>query len=322
VATAHPPVRSMPERQHARGPDAHSVEVQDVYQRVLAGASIQSRYVDVSGRRVHLLEKGAGPPLVLLHGTGINAAFFLPLLNRLEGIRAIVPDRPGQGLSDPIDLPRHRYFETAIEWVDRLLDALELNAVVLLGHSAGGVWALRYALAHPDRVKRLVLIGPPTLPKTRCPLPYRLIATPGLGELLPRLAPPSPKSVLQFASFMGEGATISDHPDLIDLIVAANRDPAAAAVQRAETRVLVSPLALISPRGFRHRARVRRDELGRLTMPTLIVWGEREPLGGVSIAQELASMIPNARLQVLPTGHVPWLGRPAQTAAAVLDFMR
>ena len=89
----------------------------------------------------------------------------------------------------------------------RVFEALGLNAVVLLGRSAGGVWAIRYALTHPDRVKRLVLIGPSTVPKTRCPLPYRLIATPGLGEMLPRLAPPSPKSVLQFASFMGEGAT-------------------------------------------------------------------------------------------------------------------
>ena len=41
------------------------------------------------------------------------------------------------------------------------------------------MWALWYALAHPDRVKRLVLLGVPTLPKTRCPLPIRLVATPG-----------------------------------------------------------------------------------------------------------------------------------------------
>lgn len=140
--------------------------------------------------------------------------------------------------------------------------------------------------------------------------------------MLPRLAPPSPKSVLQFASFMGEGATISRHPDLIDLIVAANREPVAAAVQRVDTRVLVSPLALIAPLGFRPRSRVRRDELGRLTMPTLLIWGEQEPLGNVSIARQLTSLMPHARLQVLPTGHVPWLGQPAQTATAVLDFMR
>ncbi len=68
----------------------------------------------------------------------------------------MAPDRPGQGLSDPIDLPRDRYRETAVAWLDRLLDALDLDAAAVLGHSGGAVWALWYALAHPDRVKQLV----------------------------------------------------------------------------------------------------------------------------------------------------------------------
>lgn len=322
MSAAHQPLASTIERRHAHG-QTHSVHVEEVHQRVLAGTSVQRRYLEgSSGGRIHLLEKGSGPPLVLIHGTGVNAACFLPLLDELEGIRAIAPDRPGQGLSDPIDLPRRRYFETAIDWVDGLLDSLELDSTVLLGHSAGGVWALRYALAHPDRIERLILIAPPALPKTRCPLPYRLIATPGVGELLPHLVPPGPKSVLQFASFMGEKATISNHPDLIDLIAAANGDPIATSVARAEARVLVSPLALLSPAGFRHRSRVRPDELRRVAVPTLLIWGEREPLGSVSVGREATELIPEARLQVLPTGHVPWLGQPTQTAAAVLEFMR
>ena len=308
-----------------RGPVPHSVDVQQWYERVLAGASVRSRNVEVgAGNRVHLLEKGekgAGPPVVLLHGSGVSAGFFLPLLNELHGVRTLAPDRPGSGLSDPIDLPRHRFHETAVAWLDRLLDALELEATALLGHSAGGVWALRYALAHPERVKRLVLIGPPTLPNTRCPLPYRLMATPGVGELLSRV-PPSSKSVLRFAKFMGEGATLAAHPDLVDLFVVAGRDPLAVSALRAEVRVLVSPFALLSRSGWRRDSRVRTDELRQVSMPTLVVWGEREPLGSVSVAQALTELIPDARLQVLPTGHGPWLGQPAQTAATVAEFVR
>jgi pimeloyl-ACP methyl ester carboxylesterase len=56
-------------------------------------------------------------------------------------------------------------------------------------------------------------------------------------------------------------------------------------------------------------------------MPTLLIWGEREPLGSVSVAQAVTELIPRARLQVLPTGHGPWLGQPAQTAATVVDFV-
>jgi pimeloyl-ACP methyl ester carboxylesterase len=159
------------------------------------------------------------------------------------------------------------------------------------------------------------------LPKTRCPLPYRLMATPGVGALLSRV-PPSPKSVLRFAEFMGERATLAAHPDLVDLFVVAGQDPLAVSALRAEVRELVSPFALLTPSGFRHRSRVRPDELRRLAMPTLLIWGEREPLGSVSVAQAVTDLIPRGRLQVLPTGHGPWLGQPAQTAAIVVDFVR
>ena len=76
----------------------HSAEIREVYERLLAGASVSSRHVEVdAGNRVHLLEQGAGPPVVLLHGTGNPAGFLLPFLHELNGVRAIAPDRPGWG---------------------------------------------------------------------------------------------------------------------------------------------------------------------------------------------------------------------------------
>ena len=172
-----------------------------------------------------------------------SAGFLLPLLNELDGVRALAPDLPRRGLSDPLDLPRYRYRELAVAWLDGLLDSVELDAAALVGHSGGGRWALWYAMAHPGRVKRLVLIGVPGLPKTRCPLPIRLIGTPGMGELLSRLVPPSRTAVLRFAGFMGEKATLATHPELVDLMVATGRDSIAASSARAEIR-LGSPFAL------------------------------------------------------------------------------
>jgi pimeloyl-ACP methyl ester carboxylesterase len=314
----------MSSQSQTRTQQPHSAEIRHVYERLLSGASVHSRHVEVAaGNRVHLLEKGAGPPLVLLHGTGNPAGFFLPLLRELHDVHAIAPDRPGVGLSDPIDIPAGRYRETVAAWLDRLLDTLELGTITLLGHSGGGVWALWYALAHPDRVKRLALLGVPTLPKTRCPLPIRLVATPGLGQLLSRLAPPNPKSMLRFAHHAArEKATLARHPELVDLLVAAAQDPITDRATKAEFGALISPFALLSPSGFRRRAHVRPDELRQLAMPTLVLWGERDPVGSIPVARAATELIPHARLEVLPTGHGPWLGQPTRTAAAVTDFVR
>ena len=270
---------------------------------------------------MHVLEQGTGPAMVILHGTGNGAGFMLPLLNELPRVSAIAPDLPGVGLSDPVDARPEGYRDTAVSWLENFLDTLALDTITLLGHSGGAVRALWFALAHPDRVGRLVLIDPPALPGTRCPLPVRLLATPGLGALLPRLAPPSPKSALRLASFMGEKDTLPRHPDLIDLMVALGRDPVTDRASRAEYRALAPPFALLSPSGFRRRARVRPDELRRLAVPTLLVWGERDPLGGASVARAATDLMPRGRLAVLPTGHAPWLGLPGQTAATVMDFL-
>lgn len=300
---------------------AHSAEVRAVYERLLVGSPTRSRFVETeANRQVHLLEQGTGPPLVLLHGTGSGAGFLLPLLDALRGVRAVAPDMPGIGLSDPVDVRPDGFRDTAVAWLESLLDSLALENTSLLGHSGGAVQALWLALAHPDRVERLVLVDPPALPATRCPFPVRLIATPGLGAILQRVAPPTPKSAVRLASFLGEKDTLPAHPDLIDLMVALGRDPVSAASSRTEFRALASPFSLVT-RGFRRSTRVRPDELRRIRVPTLVVWGERDPLGSASVAAAAADLVPGGRLAVLPTGHAPWLGMPAQTAETVMDFL-
>jgi pimeloyl-ACP methyl ester carboxylesterase len=85
---------------------AHSDEAVRLHERVLRSSSLHGRHLDhADGRQVHVLKGGQGPPLVLLHGTANSGLFFLPLLERLKGVRVIAPDRPGQGLSDRAELP-------------------------------------------------------------------------------------------------------------------------------------------------------------------------------------------------------------------------
>jgi pimeloyl-ACP methyl ester carboxylesterase len=301
----------------------HTEAVREVYARTLAASPLTGRYVDVDGRRVHVVETGEGTPVVVLHGTGGQALFQRPLLERLAGVRVIAPDRPGQGLSEPVELPRTGYRRAAVAWTERLLDALGLDAAALVGHSMGGLWSAWYALERPTRVSRLVLLGgAPALPGERAPLPFRVMATPGLARLAQRLAPPSEKALLKFARMVGEERTLADHPDLIELLVAAGRDPLAAATDRNEVRAILPPYVLLAPSRFRRASCIASGELRRLRMPVLLIWGEREPLGGAPVARRLAELIPHARLELLDAGHAPWLGHAPSLAPMIAGFAR
>jgi pimeloyl-ACP methyl ester carboxylesterase len=296
----------------------HSNQVLDVHERMLGASPARSRCIDTrSGRRVHLIEAGDGPPVVLLHGSNTSSLSLLALLERLEGVRAIAVDRPGFGLSEPVRVARERFREGVIAFVDEVLDELGSPAVALAGNSMGGTWALWYALARPDRVSRIALIGSaPLLPGTRPPASLRLMATPVAGDLLARVAKPNAKILVRLLASVGEGETIVRHPDLIEALVAAGRDPVATTANLAELR------ACITPAGFRRALLVRPDELRRLAVPTLIVWGDHDPVGGVEAAHDAAALIARAELEMVPAGHVPYLGDPQGVADLLAAFVR
>ena len=295
-----------------------SDELLEVHGRMLGASGVRGRHVELrSGRRVHVVETGEGPPVLFLHGSSTSSLSLLPLLDHLEGVRAIAVDRPGFGLSEPVRVPRGRFRDAAIEFVDETIEALGLDSVALAGNSMGGTWAIWQALARPQRVRRLVLLGSaPLLPRTRVPAPLRMAAAPLLGDLLPRVAKPDARLVVRLMASMGEKDTIGRYPDLIDAVAAAGRDPITSTTNLAELR------AAISTFGFRRSVRLHPDELRRLTVPTLLIWGDQDPVGAVEAARVTAGLIPGARLEVLPGGHVPYLGNPERVSELLSRFVR
>ncbi len=295
----------------------HPDEVMQAHARVLAGSSATSRYLEMgAGHRVHAIESGEGPPVILVHGSGPSALLFLPLIERLEGLRVIAVDRPGFGLSDAVDGPRASYRDGAVAWIDSLFDALAVEDVALVGSSMGGTWALWFALAHPDRLRRLVLLGaPPLSPGTRVPPPLLKLAYPDPAAPPRQMSPPSRETVVGSMAMMGEGETIIDYPEQIEALIAAGHDRVAANANVSELR------ATLAPSGWSPELEIGPEELRGISVPTMLIWGERDPLGGLDVARGVASELPDARLELLPTGHAPWLGDPGRAAGLLNDFL-
>ncbi len=129
--------------------------------RVNAALPPLGRFVKVGGSRIHYLERGSGPTLLLIHGLGSSMRTFThSMLDRLAGeFRVILMERPGSGEStrEPRACARVR---SQAETVSDFIRVLELDRPVLVGHSLGGAVALAVALEHPEQVGGLALVAP------------------------------------------------------------------------------------------------------------------------------------------------------------------
>ncbi len=115
--------------------------------------TLQEAFHEARGARIRYFAGGSGRPLLLLHGFGGAAWNFAELVPLLAGRRLLVPDLPGHGGSSPLPAPSLAGFADAVAG---LLD----GPVDVLGHSMGGVVALRLAERYPELVRRLVLAAP------------------------------------------------------------------------------------------------------------------------------------------------------------------
>ncbi|HEY1322653.1 MAG TPA: alpha/beta hydrolase [Streptosporangiaceae bacterium] len=293
----------------------HPDAVQDIYRRMTRAAGAETRYLTrPSGSRVHVIECGDGPPMVHLHGTLTSALSHLMIAERMPGVRSYLVDRTGCGLSDPETYPRSGYRAHALGFMNDVLDGLGVDETVLAGASGGGIWATWYALARPERVRGLVLLGSvPTFPGGRAPLPLRLMATPVIGSVM-RMKKPDRAMMLRIMETMGEGGSFCNHPDLLESLVAGAHDPVAEAANVAELR------AILNLAGIRGTMRIDPQALRGLTVPTLMIWGVRDPVVPVTQARVVADLIPQSRLEELDAGHVPQLRHPDAVASLMGAF--
>jgi 2-hydroxy-6-oxonona-2,4-dienedioate hydrolase len=284
------------------------------------GVEPTERFVELDWPRVRLrvLEVGSGEPMLLVHGTG-GPGTWPSLVSELEGVRCVMLERPGWGLSSPVDYAEHDYKPLAAELLSGVLDALGIPRAHVLGASIGNTWALAFAGRHASRVGRVVLIGSgPLRPEVRVPAFIRLLASPA-GALMVRL-PQKAKLIRSQLRQLGHGASLDAGriPDeFIAWRVAMSRHTGSMRHERDMVRTIVSA------RGFLPGLTFDDAELARIGQPTRHVLGTADPIGTIDSWRQTAALLPRGELKLVDdAGHVPWFDDPTRVASHIAGFLR
>lgn len=276
-------------------------------QRYPAGTPFRAQYRMVDGTRLRVVDSGrmGATPVVLIHGFGASIYSWRKTLPPLAaaGYRVIAFDNRGFGFSDK---PARGYSNAAYgRLVVALLDSLGISSAVLIGHSMGGAIAAEVALAHPERVRGLVLIDaagygvrwPGVLRIARLPF-AGAIATAFRGRALTR-------GILRSTYADPSKVTEAD----VDQYYAPVPEPG---YGRALRGVL---------REFRFDTLAGR--LGSLQTPTLVVWGDADRWIHLREGSRLASELPRGMFVVVArTGHAAAEESPDEVNRVLLDFLK
>jgi 4,5:9,10-diseco-3-hydroxy-5,9,17-trioxoandrosta-1(10),2-diene-4-oate hydrolase len=237
---------------------------------------------------------GGGLPLVMLHGGGPGASawsnFGSALPSFARSFRTLLVDQPGFGGSERPPVVGN-YYRHSAAYVVRLLDELGIDRVHLLGNSLGGGTAMRLALTHPDRVGRLVLMGPGGLSLNL----FHADPTEGVQRLMDFGADPTREKLRAFISTMVVNqALVTD--ELVEERFADATAPGAQEAMRSMGMSFWNPETAEDGMLWREAHRLRKH--------TLLTWGREDRVNPLDGAFAALKLIPKAQLHVFPNcGH-------------------
>ncbi|MCB0915242.1 MAG: alpha/beta hydrolase [Actinobacteria bacterium] len=301
--------------------DHYRAAEQAMWQHHGAGAPVE-RWTDVGalGIRVRTLDVGAGRPVLFVHGGPNAGATWGPLVGHLDGVRALAVDRPGCGLSDPLDystISTRQMWDALVTTLVAVLEDADTGPVDAVGSSFGGACVLWLARQRPDLVHSIVLEGVPLVEGMVLAPNLRPLAIRPLGRLIARL-PARDADVRRTFRQLGHECLVTggwpSGPDR-DWGLSMMNDTA---TMRNEVRLIQKGA---SWRGFRPGVGFDSAALGGITAPTLWIVGDRDPFGSVALVESWAHEMPAAALTVMPdSGHLPWLDDPEEHARLIEDF--
>jgi pimeloyl-ACP methyl ester carboxylesterase len=263
-------------------------------------------YAEVNGVRLYYEVHGQGPSLTMIEGIGYASWMWFRQVDALASHhRLIIYDNREVGHSEAPPVPysvRDLAGDLAL-----LLDCLGIERTHLLGVSAGGFIAQQFALSHPDRVDKLVLVATAMhghADKIAMPAETRRLMAPDMS------LPPEQRIRKAMAVAFAPGYADA-HPDAIDTVVKMR---------------LESPPQSIEAYMRHARANISFDasaQVASIAAPALVLHGDRDRVVPVQNGRDLARQLPNADLRILPGGgHLAFIEQPGAFNRAVLEFLR
>lgn len=283
-----------------RNPDKSLDELKIKY------AKTGSSFIEIDSSLVHYRDEGSGTQcLLLLHGTAASLHTWDAWADSLkENYRVVRLDLPAFGLTGPGNTDQYTmaYY---CQFLNKFLDALDIDTTVVIGNSLGGKIAWNMALRYPDRIKGMVLIAPSGLNSgDDMPLIIKMAATPLINQLLKII---TPRIIIE-----RNLKEVFYNDDLVtDELVERYHDMALRQGNR---------------QAFIDRARTKEEgypgDLARIQKPCLILWGEEDSWIDVKYASMFADQIPGASVHIMKnTGHVPMEEKPLESLSYLQSFL-
>jgi pimeloyl-ACP methyl ester carboxylesterase len=271
-------------------------------------ANANSQFMPLMGMKVHYRDEGNhrdSVPLVLIHGTSSSLnTFDSVVLNLKEKRRVITIDMPAFGMTGPN--PENEYsFDYYSRFLDSFLTRLNVAQCDIGGNSLGGGISWEFTVAHPEKVRKLILIDATGYPvkNAKGSIGFKLASTPIINNLLLYITPKAlVRASLQSIYFDSSRVTQAQVDRFHDM-----------AISKGNRAALLS----MFKKGRKHNEQL----ISTITKPTLIIWGDHDNLIPVENAYLFEKNIKGSKLVVLKNiGHVPMEECPQQLATIITEF--
>ena len=280
----------------------------------------ESHYINLKGLKYHFVDEGTGNPVVMIHGNPTWSFCYRELIKALSGnYRTIAVDHMGCGLSDKPDKNQYDYrLKSRVDDIEALIDSLELSEkITLVLHDWGGMIGMAFALRHPERIGRIVIMNTAAfLPPDGKKFPLRL-------RLIRDIRLFATPAVLGFNLFACSALFMASHKGLSKDVKSGLTAPYNCWKNRRATLYFVQDIPVGENDPSYSIVKHADENLHKLAgIPMLICWGKHDFVFDESYFAEWQRRFPDAEVNLLSdAGHYVMEDEPEKVCILVKDFL-